>query len=70
MSRIRVQAPIDEDSASPESIAAALSYVANLLFERAESLGVALNWNTFKVYTRHSRRQNAMLVTGWAKVMK
>lgn len=69
MNRIRVQAPIDEDSVSPDAIAAAQSFLTTLMFERAEALGVAVNWNTFRSYSRHSRRQKALLITQWAKVL-
>lgn len=70
MNRIRVQAPIDNDAVSPESIAAAQSFITTLMFERANSNGVALDWNTFRTYVRRSRRKQALLITGWAKVMK
>lgn len=69
MKRIRVQAPIDSDSVSPDSIAAAQSFLTSLMHERAESLGVAIDWNTFRTYTRRSRRQKALLVTQWARVL-
>lgn len=68
MNRIRVQAPIDKDSVSPDSIAAAQQFLTNLMAERAETLGVCLNWNTMRCYTRRSRRQDALLITQWARV--
>ena len=69
MSRIRIQAPIDDDSVSPESVSAALTYIAGLIGQRAEAMGVALDWNSFKIYTRRSKRKKALLVTGWAKIL-
>lgn len=67
--RIRVQTPIDWDCVSPESIIAAQTFATALMFERAESLGVALDWNTFRCYARRSRRQGALLLTQWARVL-
>lgn len=68
--RIRVQAPIDSDAVSPDSIAAAQQFITSLITERAETNGVALNWNTFRIYVRNSRRKKAMIVTGWVRVAR
>lgn len=67
--RVRVQAPIDKDAASPDSIAAAQSFLTSLLFERAETLGVALNWNTWRTYARKNR-QGDLVLTQWARVIR
>jgi hypothetical protein len=68
--RIRVAAPIDIDAVSPESIAAAQSFITSLMFERANSLGVALDWNTFRTYVRVRKAKQAMVITGYAKVLR
>lgn len=67
--RLRVTAPIDSDAASPDSIEAASTFLTRLLFERANTLGVALNWNTWR--TRVAKRRNGdLVVIQWVKVIK
>ena len=71
MNRIRVQAPIDRDAASPDSIAAAQQYLTAQMAERAEDLGVVLDWNTFRTYVRISWfPRGDLLLTQWAKVIR
>lgn len=67
--RIRIQAPIDRDAVSPDSILAANAYLTHSLLERAESMGVAMNWNTWRCYTRR-KRNGDLIVTQWVKVAR
>jgi len=46
---------IDRDSVSPDSIRAAMEYLVEALVEQSANLGLAVNWNTFRVYTRRNR---------------
>lgn len=65
--RIRVQAPIDPDCATRESVEAAQRLLTTLLSERADTLGVTLNWNTWRTYARKDRRGDLVL-TQWARI--
>lgn len=67
--RVRVQAPIDADGASPDSIEAATRFLTRQMFDRANTLGVALDWSTWRTYARR-RRNGDLVITQWAKVMK
>lgn len=69
MNRIRVQATIDRDAASPDSIAAAQEYLTGQMTARAENIQVALNWNTFRTYVRPNRHGD-LILTQWAKVVR
>lgn len=68
MKRIRVQATIDKDAASPDSIIAAQTFLTGQMFERATALGLALNWTTWRCHTR--RRNGDLVLTQWARVIK
>jgi hypothetical protein len=69
VNRIRVQATIDRDAASPDSIAAAQRYLTAQMTERAENIAIALNWNTFRTYVRPNRHGD-LILTQWAKVVR
>lgn len=68
VNRIRVQAPIDRDAVSPDSIGAAQTFLTRLLFERADALGVAIDWNTWRTYARKNQNGD-LVVTQWARVL-
>lgn len=66
--RVRAQAPIDEDAASPDSIEAASQYLTRSLHEQANAAGVALDWATWRTYARKNRHGD-LIITQWAKVL-
>ena len=67
--RIRLQAPIDRDAVSPDSITAANTYLTLSIQGRAELMGVVPDWNTWRSYTR-KRRNGDLIVTQWVKVFR
>jgi len=67
--RIRAQAPIDREAASPDSIEAASAYLTRTIFEKAEALGVAIDWNSWRTYARR-KRNGDLVLTQWAKVAR
>lgn len=67
MKRVRVEASIDRDEASPDSIGATQQYLTGALFERAENLGVALDWSSFDTYCR--RKRGNVTIVQWARVL-
>lgn len=67
MRRVRVEATIDRDEASPDSISAMQQYLTGALFEKAENLGVALNWSTFECFNKLRRGRITMIQ--WARVL-
>lgn len=69
MNRLRVQATVDGDAVSPDSIRAAAIYLTSQLEERAAAELVALDWNTFHAYTWRKRNGDIVFVQ-WVKVIK
>ena len=67
--RIRVQTALDKDTASPDSISASQAYMTGSMFEKAESLGVAIDWDTFRCYARKNA-DGDLVLTQWAKVIR
>lgn len=67
--RIRVTATVDRDSVSPDSIKAAHAFLTDLLFERAETIKVALDWNTYHAYSRRDRRGDLVIIA-WVRVIR
>lgn len=51
---MRIKVRVDGDSASPDCITAAIQYVIGALFERANEVGVALDWSALDVWARRS----------------
>ena len=65
--RIRLEAPIDRDAASPDSIQAATTYLIGALFERAEREGVALDWGSWRTFVKR-RRNGDLTIIQYARV--
>lgn len=70
MNRIRVEAPIDKDAISPDSVAAAQVFLTGQMFERANNMGVALDWTTFTCYSRIRRKSGDLVLVQWAKIAR
>ena len=68
MRRLRVTATIDKDTASPDSIQAAQTFLTAALLERAEDNEVALNWNTWHSYSRRTMSGDLVIIQ-WARVI-
>jgi hypothetical protein len=54
---------------SPDSIEAAATFCTRALFEQANFLGLALDWNTWRTYTRRKRNGDLILIQ-WVKAAK
>jgi hypothetical protein len=67
--RLRITAPIDANAVSPDSIEAAATFCTRALFEQANFLGLALDWNTWRTYTRRKRNGDLILIQ-WVKAAK
>jgi len=68
VNRIRMEAPLDGDSVSPDAIRAANTFLTTLIEERAEGLGIAPDWNTFKSRVR-TKRNGDVIVIQWVRVI-
>lgn len=55
---------------SPDSVAAAQTFLTKLMSERAASLGVALDWNSFRCLSRKKWRGGDLIITQWARVLR
>lgn len=67
--RLRASATLDKDEVSPVSIEACNSFLTKILEERADTLGIAINWNSWHTYSRRKVRGD-LVVVQWAKVIK
>lgn len=68
MNRVRVEAKIDRDAMSPDSIKAAQEYLTGSMATKAEEAGVALDWSRFRTTTYQSKAE--VTLVQWAPVLK